>query len=265
MPSHALMARRILTLALLLPGLLISSVSGLAAPRIAIIIDDLGYSRQQGQAIIDLPAPVACAVIPFSPHGRRLAERASLAGKEVLVHMPMATQGHQKLDRGGLQNGMDEPQLLEAVRQALGQIPQARGLNNHMGSALTEQPQTMGWLMAELKAHQLFFVDSRTSSHTVAQQVAQQVGLPNARRDVFLDNNRNPVSINQQFNRLIRLARQHGQAIAIGHPYPETVHYLQQVLPLMEEAGIDVVPVSSLLSTPAVTTATSQASVNIRP
>ena len=80
------MARRILTLALLLPGLLISSVSGLAAPRIAIIIDDLGYSRQQGQAIIDLPAPVACAVIPFSPHGRRLAERASLAGGSAGAH-----------------------------------------------------------------------------------------------------------------------------------------------------------------------------------
>lgn len=255
------MAGRLLALGLLLPGLLLSA-SALATPRIAIIIDDLGYSRQQGQAIVDLPAPVTCAVIPFSPHGRRLAERASLAGKEVLVHMPMATQGHLKLDRGGLQNGMDEPQLLDAVRQALSQIPQARGLNNHMGSALTEQPQPMSWLMAELKAHQLFFIDSRTSSHTVAQQVAQQVGLSHAGRDVFLDNERDLISINQQFNRLIRLARQRGQAIAIGHPYPETVHYLKQVLPLMKEAGIDVVPVSSLLSIPAVTTATTGSSVH---
>ncbi|MEQ3635468.1 divergent polysaccharide deacetylase family protein [Alcanivorax sp.] len=256
------MAKRRLALGLLLVGLLIISVRSLATPRIAIIIDDLGYSRQQGQAIIDLPAPVTCAVIPFSPHGRRLAERASLVGKEVLVHMPMATQGHLKLDRGGLQNGMDEPQFLDAVRQALSQIPQARGLNNHMGSALTEQTQTMGWLMSELKVHRLFFVDSRTSSHTVAQQVAQQVGLPNAGRDIFLDNERDLININQQFNRLIRLARQRGQAIAIGHPYPETVHYLQQVLPLMEEAGIDVVPVSSLLSTPAVTTATIEHNIN---
>ncbi len=131
-----------------------------------------------------------------------------------------------------------------------------------MGSALTEQQQPMGWLMAELKAHQLFFVDSRTSSHSVAQQVARQAGLSNAGRDVFLDNKRDLVSINQQFNQLIRLARQRGQAIAIGHPYPETVHYLQQVLPLMKDAGIDVVPVSSLLTTPAVTTATTGASTH---
>ena len=237
------MTGRLLALGWLLPGLLLSA-SALAAPRIAIIIDDLGYSRQHGQAIVDLPAPVTWA------------ERASLAGKEVLVHMPMAAQRHQILDQGGLRDGMDEPQLLDAVRQALSQIPQARGLNNHMGSALTEQQQPMGWLMTELKAHQLFFVDSRTSSHSVAQQVARQVGLSHAGRDVFLDNERNLVSINEQFNRLIRLARQRGQAIAIGHPYPETVHYLQQVLPLMQDAGIEVVPVSTLLSTPAVTTAT---------
>ena len=249
------MTGRLLALGWLLLGLLLSA-SALAAPRIAIIIDDLGYSRQHGQAIVDLPAPVTCAVIPFSPHARRLAERASLAGKEVLVHMPMAAQRHQILDQGGLRDGMDEPQLLDAVRQALSQIPQARGLNNHMGSALTEQQQPMGWLMTELKAHQLFFVDSRTSSPSVAQQMARQVGLSHAGRDVFLDNERNLVSINEQFNRLIRLARQRGQAIAIGHPYPETVHYLQQVLPLMQDAGIEVVPVSTLLSTPAVTTAT---------
>ena len=249
------MTGRLLALGWLLLGLLLSA-SALAAPRIAIIIDDLGYSRQHGQAIVDLPAPVTCAVIPFSPHARRLAERASLAGKEVLVHMPMAAQRHQILDQGGLRDGMDEPQLLDAVRQALSQIPQARGLNNHMGSALTEQQQPMGWLMTELKAHQLFFVDSRTSSHSAAQQMARQVGLSHAGRDVFLDNERNLVSINEQFNRLIRLARQRGQAIAIGHPYPETVHYLQQVLPLMQDAGIEVVPVSTLLSTPAVTTAT---------
>ncbi len=237
-------------------ALLLATATATAQPRIAIIIDDLGYHRQNGQAIADLPAPVTCAVIPYSPHGRKLAERASRAGKEVLVHLPMAAGEHIRLDRGGLQQGISENELLDTVRQALSQIPQARGLNNHMGSALTEQDEPMGWLMAELKAHQLFFVDSRTSGRSVAQQVARQQGLANAGRDIFLDNERDLVKINAQFNKLIRLARQRGQAIAIGHPYPETVHYLQQVLPLMDDAGIQVVPVSSLLDTPALDTAT---------
>ena len=236
--------------------LLLATATATAQPRIAIIIDDLGYHRQNGQAIADLPAPVTCAVIPYSPHGRKLAERASRAGKEVLVHLPMAAGQHIRLDRGGLQQGISENELLDTVRQALSQIPQARGLNNHMGSALTEQDEPMGWLMAELKAHQLFFVDSRTSGRSVAQRVARQQGLANAGRDIFLDNERDLVKINAQFNKLIRLARQRGQAIAIGHPYPETVHYLQQVLPLMDDAGIQVVPVSSLLDTPALDTAT---------
>ena len=237
-------------------ALLLATATATAQPRIAIIIDDLGYHRQNGQAIADLPAPVTCAVIPYSPHGRKLAERASRAGKEVLVHLPMAAGEHIRLDRGGLRQGISENELLDTVRQALSQIPQARGLNNHMGSALTEQDEPMGWLMAELKAHQLFFVDSRTSGRSVAQQVARQQGLANAGRDIFLDNERDLVKINAQFNKLIRLARQRGQAIAIGHPYPETVHYLQQVLPLMDDAGIQVVPVSSLLDTPALDTAT---------
>lgn len=237
-------------------ALLLATATATAQPRIAIIIDDLGYHRQNGQAIADLPAPVTCAVIPYSPHGRKLAERASRAGKEVLVHLPMAAGQHIRLDRGGLRQGISENELLDTVRQALSQIPQARGLNNHMGSALTEQDEPMGWLMSELKAHQLFFVDSRTSGRSVAQQVARQQGLANAGRDIFLDNERDLVKINAQFNKLIRLARQRGQAIAIGHPYPETVHYLQQVLPLMDDAGIQVVPVSSLLDTPALDTAT---------
>ena len=86
-----------------------------ASPRIAIIIDDLGYSYSRGKAITDLPADVTCAVIPFSPHGSRLAERASLAGKEVIVHMPMAAQQQARLDRGGLTLGMQ--QLPERILQ----------------------------------------------------------------------------------------------------------------------------------------------------
>ncbi|MQX52720.1 divergent polysaccharide deacetylase family protein [Alcanivorax sediminis] len=229
-------------------------------PRIAIIIDDLGYSSRHGQAIVDLPAAVTCAVIPFSPHGQRLARRASQAGKEVIVHMPMAAKQHEKLDRGGLTADMSEQELLTQVRKSLSQLPEARGLNNHMGSELTEQRQAMGWLMKELKAHQLFFVDSRTSGRSVAQRQAMQVGLANAGRDIFLDNDRSLVRINEQFNKLIKLARQRGHAIAIGHPYPETVHYLQQVLPLLKQAGIRVVPVSELLSTPVMNTASTQAS-----
>lgn len=247
---------RLATLPALALLLVVFSASASAGqPRIAIIIDDLGYNRHNGQAIVDLPAAVTCAVIPFSPHGQTLAQSASRSGKEVLVHMPMAAQHQARLDRGGLRLGMTEQELQDQVRLALDQLPEARGLNNHMGSALTEQNQPMGWLMGELKAHQLFFVDSRTSGRSVALSQARRAGLANAGRDIFLDNERSLVAINNQFNKLIKLARQRGHAIAIGHPYPETVHYLQQVLPLLKQAGVRVVPVSQLLTAPVMNTA----------
>ncbi|EKF75412.1 hypothetical protein A11A3_03609 [Alcanivorax hongdengensis A-11-3] len=225
-----------------------------AQPRIAIIIDDLGYSLHHGEAITALPAAITCAVIPSAPHGPMLARRASDNGKEVIVHMPMAAQHHVPLDPGGLTGQMDQATLQKTVEQALKAIPEARGMNNHMGSELTQQEKPMRWLMQELGVHRLFFVDSRTTSHSVAQRVAEQSGLASASRDIFLDNQRDLPDINRQFNKLLRLARHRGHAIAIGHPYPETIHYLQQVLPLMQQAGIEVVPVSRLLVAPVETT-----------
>ena len=105
-------------------------------------------------------------------------------------------------------------------------------------------------LMDQLHHRHLFFVDSRTNAATLAERSARRAGLPAGRRDVFLDNSRELGHINEQFNRLLRLARRRGQAIAIGHPYPETLDYLRQVLPLMEQAGVEVVPVSELLAPP---------------
>lgn len=245
-------------LALVSAGFCALALHAHAAPRIAIIIDDLGYSRAHGDAIVALPAPVTCAVIPFSPHAHRLAERAAQTGKEVIVHMPMAAQQETRLDQGGLHLTMSEPELTASVRSAIAYLPQARGLNNHMGSALTEQRAAMDWLMRELKQQQLFFVDSRTSGQSVAQHAAHQAGIAHAGRDIFLDNERDLAAINAQFNKLIALARKRGHAIGIGHPYPETVSYLQQVIPLLELAGIEVVPVSDLLKKPALTATTEE-------
>lgn len=226
-----------------------------AAPRIAIIIDDLGYHRARGEAIVDLPAPVTCAVIPETPFGPRLAERAASLGKEVIIHLPMETEGTRPLDQGGLRDEMSHARMVATVREAFVKIPQARGLNNHMGSILTADEQPMTWLMQELAMNHYFFIDSRTTAASVAEQVARRHGLRTAGRDIFLDNERDLQKINRQFNKLLRVARKHGQAIAIGHPYPETIAYLKGVLPLLKEAGVEVVPVSALLAPGTIATA----------
>lgn len=226
----------------------------MANPKLAIIIDDLGYHRSRGEAVATLPAPVTCAIIPQTPWGPHLAEQAVSHGKEVMIHLPMAT-GARRLDKGGLEETMTRAEMIRTVREAFIRIPQARGLNNHMGSILTAEAEPMRWLMQELAMQRYFFIDSRTTPESVALDVAHQHGLRSAGRDVFLDNERDLLSMNRQFNQALRIARQKGSAILIGHPYPETITYLENVLPLLEQAGIDVVPASSLLETPPITTA----------
>ena len=239
---------------LALLGLLLAGTASAAQPRLAIIIDDMGYSRLRGEAIAALPGPVTCAIIPQTPWGPHLAERAAAANKEVMIHLPMET-GNRPLDEGGINSGMNRGELIRTVREAFIRIPQARGVNNHMGSILTADEHAMRWLMQELSMNHYYFIDSRTTPDTVAEKVAVQLGLRTAGRDIFLDNERDLEAINEQFNKALAVARQKGSAIAIGHPYPETVAYLQYVLPLMKQAGIELVPVSALLQEPALTTA----------
>jgi polysaccharide deacetylase 2 family uncharacterized protein YibQ len=221
-----------------------------AQPKIAIIIDDLGYHRSRGEAIINLPGPITCAVIPQTPHAPTLAKLAHDIGKEVILHMPMETDGYAELDVGGLREDMTQEDFVSTVDAAVSRIPEARGLNNHMGGILTADVNAMNMLMASLGEHGLFFVDSRTTPQSVAGNLARQHGLAYAGRDIFLDNERDLVAINDQFNQAIALAKRRGHAIVIGHPYPETIEYLQNVIPLLDNAGIKLVPVSSLLNRP---------------
>lgn len=220
-----------------------------AAPvRIAIVIDDLGYSRRLGSLATALPGSLTLAVLPQSPHGRRIAQQAVEHGKEVMVHLPMSNLAGQPLDAGGLTETMDHEGFLTVLRSNLAAIPQAKGANNHMGSLLTQHREPMEWLMDELQAHNLYFVDSRTSPASVALDVARERGVPVLDRRIFLDNQRSCDAIAAQFQSLERIARRRGQALAIGHPYPETLSFLSGLLPRLESAGLLLMPVSALLA-----------------
>lgn len=241
--------RRPLLAAALAFGLALAGAAQ-ATPRIAIIIDDMGYSRARGEAVLALPGPVTCAIIPQSPFAGRLGEGASGAGKEVMIHLPMAALGAPRLDKGAINERMDRDQIAAVLDHARAILPTARGINNHMGSALTAEAGPMRRLMVELGKRDLYFLDSRTSAATVAERTARETGLATGRRNIFLDNQRDVGRINDQFNKLLSLARERGQAIAIGHPYPETLEYLRQVLPVIRHAGVELVPVSELLARP---------------
>ncbi len=218
-------------------------------PRIALIIDDLGYAFSAGQRVVGLPGPVACAVLPATPRGRELAELAAQHGKEVLLHLPLQAQKHDgAIEPGVMLLDMSRREFANAFAENFASVPHISGVNNHRGSLLTRHPGHMGWLMEELRARDgLFFVDSYTTHRSIALQAAKEAGVPAVRRDVFLDSDRTAVA--SEFGRLLELARLHGSAIGIGHPYPETLDYLEQVLPQLAAEGVDLVRVSELLGT----------------
>ncbi len=216
------------------------------APTVSIIIDDLGYSRYWGERVIQMEADLTCAVLPHSPHSKHLARLANGMGKEVILHAPMANTRGRPLGPGAMTESMTELELLSKLLWNLAAVPYARGINNHMGSLLTQREEPMRWVMRELKRHDLFFVDSRTTGGSVAPQVALHERVPYAVRDVFLDHDRDEEKISQAFANLIRIAKKKGRAVAIGHPYPETVKFLEANLPRLRAEGILVIPASQM-------------------
>ena len=242
------MVSRSLTLLLCL---LLSAATNARGPepvRIAIIIDDLGNSLELGLQAVDLPGALTYSVLPQSPYSTDVARHAHRQGKEVMLHMPMQAADGRAMGPGGLHDAMSRQAFAREVRANLDTVPHVAGVNNHMGSLLTQRVEIMRWLMQDLRcAGDLYFVDSRTDVRTVARDLARESGLANAQRDVFLDNNPTPSAVREQLWRLVAKARRRGSAIGIGHPYPQTLAVLAEELPLLADQGIQLVPVSNLV------------------
>lgn len=218
-------------------------------PRIAIIIDDMGDQHAAGQRALQLPGPVTYAFLPHTPFGASLADAAHRLNKEVMLHLPMqAVNSNNLLGPGALTLDMSRDQFRTTLLEDLHAIPHVVGINNHMGSLLTRHPGHMQWLMEELQHRGgLYFVDSRTTHHTVARQLAGEHQVPARQRDIFLDDDPSPAAILGQFQRLVDTARRKGSAIGIGHPYDSTLTLLETLLPQLAPMGITLAPVSALL------------------
>jgi len=239
---------RPLLLLLLLSPFLLSAQQLKETPTITIIIDDMGNRGDWGQSILKLPGKVTYAFLPHTPHAKKLARLAHQRGKEVMLHLPMESHLGKRLGPGGLTLHMTETIFKQTVLSDLEAIPHVTGLNNHMGSLLTRHPGAMRWVMESMRIHGgLFFIDSRTSLQTVGQELAQELRIPNAGRDVFLDNVREPALIKKQFQQLIRQAKRTGYAIGIGHPYPETTQVLAQQLHELDALGVKLIPASEMV------------------
>lgn len=239
-----LRARRVLCgiVALLIPG------AFPAAASLAIVIDDVGYSRSAGQRALALPGRLTIAVLPGAPESRELATAAYAAGHQVLVHLPMQSIHGHRLGPRGLGSWLGREEFTLRVKAAFAAVPHASGANNHMGSLLTTRAPQMDWLMALLAQRRgWLFLDSRTTHLTVAAVRARAAGVPTLSRDVFLDNDPHVAAVREQLREAVNLARTRGRAVAIGHPHSSTLSVLERALPGLARDGVRLVTLTDLL------------------
>jgi len=239
---------------IILAAMLLSAATGSVAtgqPRVAIIIDDLGYRLDAGRRAISLPGPVAFAVLPGTPRARALAQYAHDSGKEVLLHLPLQARPNDPMrEPVTIRLDMSRDEFNKTFDRALNSVPHAIGVNGHRGSLLTRHPGHMRWLMEEIQArNNLFFVDSFTTHESVAVQIATETGVQARKRDVFLDPDLEPKTVAREFARMKRLAEKNGTVVAIGHPYATTLELLEQELPKLEAQGFELVTISKLVDT----------------
>lgn len=220
-------------------------------PRIAIIIDDIGYNRKTTMALFELHPDITFSVLPFSPFGRQLSQKLHAKGAQLMLHLPMEPVEYPTVNPGpgAILSTMSPDALLDQLKKDLIEIPHIVGVNNHMGSKLTAQSAQMNQIFTILKKENLFFVDSRTAPKSQGKASARLLKIRFAWRDVFLDNFQEAEYISGQFQELVERAKKHGTAIGIGHPYKITLETLAIQLPKLKQK-IKIVRVSELTHIP---------------
>ena len=216
-------------------------------PLVAILIDDMGYSIRMDNAFLNLNAPLSFSFLPEAPHTPMMARKAKDMGRDVLVHLPLEPL-NSRIDPGpgSLRLDMDPDSMLGILRKDLDAVPGAIGVNNHMGSKFTANRKAMKFILAEIKRRNLFFIDSRTTKDSVAYITARSMGIPTAERSVFLDHDPRQEAIRKEVERLVKLSKERGHILAIGHPMSNTWKVLHEELPRISKR-VRLVPVHRIL------------------
>ncbi len=222
------------------------AASPVGGPRLAIILDDVA-DLETARAALALPVPVTVSVLPYAADAPAIADLVRASGAELFVHLPMEPVGLDDPGPNALTGMLDGDAALARAVWAFSRVPGATGFNNHMGSRLTADRDYMSALFAGLQDRRgLVFVDSLTSPHSQAARAARDQGFTALRRDVFLDNDRSEIAVRQQLDMALQLACQNGAAIAIAHPYRETLAVLGELEALARANGVRIVAVSEL-------------------
>ena len=216
---------------------------------IAIIIDDFGYRNDHiSNGFLELPAKLTYAIIPGHDHSQLFSKKAYDAGYEILVHLPMEnigkTYGEEEYV---LMSYFQDDEIKSRINSAFDNLPEAIGLNNHQGSRGTADSRVMTLLAGVIKDKKKFFIDSRTTSNSLANSTMRRYNVPTNQRDVFLDNDLDEEKIKTQLYKLADVSERKGIAIGIGHVKPQTLNVLKNEIPVLKQKGFRFEFVSRLV------------------
>jgi len=218
------------------------------SPKVAFIIDDLGYETEVAKKIMELEFPVTLSILPFLQYSEFIAEEGRKNNQEIMLHLPMeSSNSSANPGPGAIKSYMSEEEIRQSVRDCILNFPYIIGVNNHMGSKITENREIMEIVLEEIKGYNLFFIDSITTKDSIAYEVAQEMEIKSAKRSVFLDNENDMEYIKEQMLKVQETALREGEAIAIGHSRINTFYVLKRMIPELIKAGIEIVPVSELV------------------
>jgi len=232
-----------------------------ASPCLAVVIDDVGRELSQLRRLLDSRLDLTFSVLPHGERTEQSLDALRAAGREIMLHLPMAPLDSNKITDERVVLGRDGP-LEPALQACLAKVPDAVGVNNHMGSALSKDQGRVRRVLESLGGQSrsasralqagaggppppLWFLDSRTVAGSRFCSTARQIGIRCLERDFFLDDPPHPSAVRSRLAEAVALAKRRGWAVAIGHPLRSTVDALRT---LRVGSRVRVVRLSALLA-----------------
>jgi len=215
--------------------------------KMAVVVDDCGYDLGPVRALSRLPIEMAFAVIPFKANSSAALQIIRQNDQTAMLHLPMEPAGEASSETRYVKVGMSKADLEKLTTDAIKSLPGIKGVNNHQGSKATTDYSTMQTVLGVIKKQGLFFLDSRTSSDSLAEKLAGQMGIKTGRNNRYLDNSSSVGDIKAEILAAAATADKNGSVIVICHARPATAQAWEEIYKQLKDGGIKFVPVSELL------------------
>jgi uncharacterized protein len=217
-------------------------------PKLALVLDDFGYSNKNFDVLTSIDVPLTLAVLPGIRYSNEACAVVVHSNMEVILHLPMEPmRENAPIEKDTILVDMDDAAIKSILEKSLNSVPGARGVSNHMGSKATGDARVMKVVFGELKRRDMFFLDSMTTPDSVCAAIASEMDVPYVKRDIFIDNVQEEAAIIKQIGKALKIARAKGEAVAIGHDRKITVEALKLIVPYIQKRGIELVALSELV------------------